>query len=287
MLNQEISALFIARPLVEALAVRPFIGRVLGRFERACNLVDEQGHLIALTLPGVGNGPFSIVVEEPGLFQSSGVDQPVYTHGHNLVIGNWQVKLDAGVVWEPRLAYSNQPLELSPILAEMLRPYSEWPPLPATTAVVRSTNRLAGEAAARLKLALIQYKEQSRLKNWREIEAAVGQLAGLGSGLTPAGDDYLIRVMAALWLSGNKSWPAKIAAKAAPMTTTLSAAFLQAAGRGEFIEPWHKLAQALFAGTPEAFGQALRRVAEFGASSGMDALAGFMVYRWSSNCDLI
>jgi hypothetical protein len=89
------------------------------------------------------------------------------------------------------------------------------------------------------------------------------------------GDDYLVGVMAALWISGYKNWPPRIASETAPQTTALSAAFLQAAGRGEFIEPWHQLAQALFSGTPEVFSQALRRVAQFGASSGVDALAGF------------
>ncbi len=276
MLDQEIFALFIARPLVETLAVRPFSGHVLGRFERACNLIDGQGRIIALTLPEVGNGPFSIVVAgQPELFKSLWVEQPAYTDGQDLVIGSCRVKLGVAQVWEPRLACFCQPLEVSPVLVNMLRPYTDWPPLSGATPVVKNTDRLAGEVAIRLKLALIQYKEVERLENWGEIEAAVQQLAGLGSGLTPAGDDYLIGVMAALWLSGYKNWPPKIAAKAAPLTTTLSAAFLQAAGRGEFIEPWHELAQALFVGRAEAFGQALRRVAQFGASSGLDALAGF------------
>lgn len=278
MLDQEIFALFIARPLVEMLAVRPFAGQVLGRFDRACNLVDGQGRIIALTLPEVGNGPFSIVVAaQPELFKSLWVEQPAYTDGQDLVIGSCRVKLGAAQVWEPRLACFGQPFEVSPVLAEMLRPYTEWPPFPGAAPVVKSTNRLAGEAAIRLKLALIQYKENERLEDWGEIEAAVQQLAGLGSGLTPAGDDYLIGVMAALWLNGYKNWPPQIAAKSAPLTTTLSAAFLQAAGRGEFIEPWHELAQALFVGRAETFGQALRRVAQVGASSGLDALAGFAV----------
>lgn len=270
-----ITALSIARPLLEALAVQPFSGRVLGRFERTCNLVDGQGRVIALTLPEIGNGPFSIVVEGgPELFDAFWVNQPAYADRRSLVIGEGRVNLCMARTWEPQLAYSGQSLELSPALAEMLRPLVAWPRLPEAMPAARITNRRAREAAAQLKQ-FLQYEKYERHERLEEIEEVVGQLAGLGGGLTPAGDDYLIGVMAALWLIGYKSWPSQIAAVAAPKTTTLSAAFLRAAGRGEFIEAWHQLAQALFAGTPEIFSQALKRVAQFGASSGLDALAGF------------
>jgi hypothetical protein len=55
----------------------------------------------------------------------------------------------------------------------------------------------------------------------------------------------------------------------------LSGAFLRAAAQGEFMEAWHPLTQALLSGESEVFRQAVKRVAQFGASSGLDALAGF------------
>jgi hypothetical protein len=107
------------------------------------------------------------------------------------------------------------------------------------------------------------------------IEAA-RSLAGLGYGLTPAGDDFLLGMMAALWLLGERETLPAIA-HAAARTTTLSAAFLTAAAQGQFIEAWHGLAHALHR-QDDAGGQAaLRRIAAFGGSSGRDALAGFAV----------
>jgi hypothetical protein len=276
-----ITGLSIARPLMEMLAVQPFSGRVLGRFERACNVVDGQGRVIALTLPEIGNGPFSIVVEDwPGLFDEFWVNQPAYADGRGLIIGEWWVNLSTARIWEPQLAGSNQSLELSPALAEMLKPFVAWPRLPDASSATRITNRRAREAAVQLWQVLQhemheRHEGHERNERLEKIEEVAGQLAGLGGGLTPAGDDYLIGVMAALWLTGYKNWSSHIAAVAVRKTTTLSAAFLRAASRGEFIESWHELAQALFAGNPEIFNQALRRVAQFGASSGMDALAGF------------
>lgn len=266
---------------MEMLAVQPFSGRVLGRFERACNVVDGQGRVIALTLPEIGNGPFSIVVEDwPGLFDEFWVNQPAYADGRGLIIGEWWVNLSTARIWEPQLAGSNQSLELSPALAEMLKPFVAWPRLPDASSATRITNRRAREAAVQLWQVLQhemheRHEGHERNERLEKIEEVAGQLAGLGGGLTPAGDDYLIGVMAALWLTGYKNWSSHIAAVAVRKTTTLSAAFLRAASRGEFIESWHELAQALFAGNPEIFNQALRRVAQFGASSGMDALAGF------------
>jgi hypothetical protein len=276
-----ITGLSIARPLMEMLAVQAFSGRVLGRFERACNVVDGQGRVIALTLPEIGNGPFSIVVEDwPGLFDEFWVNQPAYADGRGLIIGEWWVNLSTARIWEPQLAGSNQSLELSPALAEMLKPFVAWPRLPDASSATRITNRRAREAAVQLWQVLQhemheRHEGHERNERLEKIEEVAGQLAGLGGGLTPAGDDYLIGVMAALWLTGYKNWSSHIAAVAVRKTTTLSAAFLRAASRGEFIESWHELAQALFAGNPEIFNQALRRVAQFGASSGMDALAGF------------
>ena len=56
---------------------------------------------------------------------------------------------------------------------------------------------------------------------------------------------------------------------------TLSSAFLRAAANGEFMEPWHVLAQALFDENSEEINAAITGIARFGASSGLDALAGF------------
>lgn len=261
----------IARPLLEELARQPFVGRVLGQFERACNLADLEGRVIALTLPEVGNGPFSIVVAgAPGLFSLLVVGQLAMADRQSLTIGNWRVGLSAAKIWEPKLACPAQPLNLSSAVAQIINSYADWPPLTENLSAL-SHQRLT-QAAAQLHQALIDANTGQRDERFA---VALGQLVGLGGGLTPAGDDYLLGVMAALWLAGQHALLPELAKVAAPRTTTLSAAFLRAAAQGEFIEPWHILAQALGAGKAEAVSQAIECVAQFGASSGRDALAGF------------
>jgi len=102
-------------------------------------------------------------------------------------------------------------------------------------------------------------------------------LAGLGPGGTPAGDDFLVGVMAAIWLLGNEAHAPAIAQTAAPRTSALSAAFLRAAGHGEFIAPWHALLEALAVGDLVQVEKAAMQVESFGASSGADALDGFIL----------
>lgn len=266
-----VTALSISRSLVEEVKLRPFAGRVLGRFERACNLVDKNGRVIALTLPEVGNGPFSIVVAgQPGCFESFSTGDNATAGPGNLTVGSWYIDLKAAQIWEPRLVCSAEPLSLNPAMTSLIQPYTNWPN--AAEIGLRAGQRLS-EAAARLNQAITQAESSKRDQ---EIAAAAGQLAGLGSGLTPAGDDFLVGVMAALWLTGQHALLPKLADIAASRTTALSAAFLRAAAYGEFIEPWHALAQALCTGDVESFRRAVEGVAQFGASSGQDALAGFV-----------
>jgi hypothetical protein len=265
-------ALSIAHSLSQELAVRPFAGRVVGRFERACNLVDGAGRVVALTLPEVGNGPFSIVISgNPGLFDSLPINQQAAADARNLTIGQWQIDLKTAKIWEPKLVCPSQPLRLSSTITDSLKALTGWPHSEENSSIL---SHHLSEAKRRLNGALISARANGGVG---KIEQAVSQLAGLGSGLTPAGDDYLMGVMVALWLKGQREPLPGIAQVAAPRTTNLSAAFLKAAARGEYLELWHTLAQTLYAGEAEAFSRAVERIAQFGASSGQEALAGFSI----------
>jgi hypothetical protein len=62
---------------------------------------------------------------------------------------------------------------------------------------------------------------------------------------------------------------------AAPRTTTLSAAFLRSAARGECSPAWHQLLAALVK-TDSDLTASIRDVLAHGATSGADTLAGFL-----------
>ncbi|MBP7691832.1 MAG: DUF2877 domain-containing protein, partial [Anaerolineales bacterium] len=111
--------------------------------------------------------------------------------------------------------------------------------------------------------------------------AGARYLAGVGGGLTPAGDDFIVGALLAVWAgragAGADALAEPVAAAAAPLTTTLSAAYVRAAARGEGSAYWHALLAALAAGAD--WRPALRDLLAVGHTSGADALAGFLSVR--------
>ena len=256
----------IARPLLEALRAKPFSGYVLGSFAAACIVTDEAGRVIILAEPGIGDGPFSMVIEQGSrLFATLPPNQSVQADGSRLTVGAWSINLDTIVLWEPRLPCPEHAVRPTPATAEVLTPYTHWPRHPPDAVARRTAQRLT-QAASALQHALAAHQG---------IDHAVAQVVGLGPGLTPAGDDYLLGVSAALWLTRRRALIPNIAQRATPGTTALSAAFLNAAARGHFAKPWHEMTRALTANDPECLREATNRFAQWGASSGRDALAGF------------
>jgi hypothetical protein len=99
-------------------------------------------------------------------------------------------------------------------------------------------------------------------------------LVGLGPGLTPAGDDFLIGALAALDAIGQTNMHdalGRAVVAAAGRTSPLSASLLRAAAAGHVGENLHVMVAALVAGDADAAVAAAGRI---GHTSGWDALAG-------------
>jgi hypothetical protein len=139
-------------------------------------------------------------------------------------------------------------------------PASRWLELPAARAAAAEIRRAAGTG------------------DRERAAAAVAELAGLGEGLTPAGDDYLVGALHALWAvrgEGAREFALEVAGVAAPRTTSLSGAWLEAAARGEAAPAWRHLCEALASGDETAVKRAIENVLSMGHTSGAAALAGF------------
>ena len=275
-------AISISRPVMQRLQASEFAGRVLSVHRAVCNLIDDERHVITLLAPPLSEGPFTVVIQVP--FTRLSIGNPAYANKSQLTIGELTVRLDGARVWEPRpdwprLRKAKERIGSGFAAFDTWASLAGWPGLAGITGADQyASDEAAFEAhLARCKEAhsrlivegLAERKRDSLLDGAR-------LLAGLGPGGTPAGDDFLVGMMAAIWLLGDQTDAPLIAATAAPRTAALSAAFLRAAGHGELIEPWHRLVEALAAGDPAQVIPAARRVESFGASSGADALEGFI-----------
>jgi Protein of unknown function (DUF2877) len=106
---------------------------------------------------------------------------------------------------------------------------------------------------------------------------AVSDLIGLGPGLTPSGDDFLVGALAALDALGQTNIRAvlgRAVVAAADRTSPLSASLLRAAAAGHVSENLHTMVAALVTSDADA---AIAAAARFGHTSGFDALAGAVV----------
>lgn len=101
-----------------------------------------------------------------------------------------------------------------------------------------------------------------------DLDGAVDALAGLGPGLTPAGDDTLAGI---LLVFGAYDRAAAIAAADRARTNDIARAFLVWAARGQSIEPVHRL---LTAGEAGEAARAIADLLRFGHSSGADLAFG-------------
>jgi len=265
----------ISRTAKATVQHQAFSARVLAVFDQVCDLATPKGDVVALVLPGVGNGPLNIVVQaELGELAATVPGTPAWLDGDMLRIGDREVALEHAPVWEPCPDWSAHRARLQAITAG----------LPALRAFAQN-HAPAGSLLATLDttsphVALSQVRNSG--PEWESDFTHLWQtaihLAGRGIGLTPAGDDFLAGVMLWAWLAHPAPGPVcqTLVEVAAPRTTTLSAAFLRAAARGECDANWHRRLAALSTGDIVQLAPAVQQVAAHGATSGADMLAGFL-----------
>jgi hypothetical protein len=248
---------------------------VLGTFRRVIDLLVDDT-VIALALPAVGNGPFHVVVAALPTFEAR--EMTLKWVGDVLHLGRW--RLDFGpspTLWEPRpdwdaLHLREDRLAEVRVLARDAARACEAPspfiallldePMPQVAALARAFAR----------------------QDTNDLQEAVATIAGLGPGLTPSGDDFLAGVMVASRIMEKASRlnvPNVIFEAAKPRTNRISRAFLRAAHDGQIDERWHRLLAALAGAETVSLERSTRAILAFGASSGLDMLAGFLWF-----CDL-
>ena len=223
--------------------------RILHLFDQVCNLVDDHGEIISLASLEVGPGPFTMVMEEDFGRHLSDIDLQqrivIDDADKSLSIGSLTISWERASLWDAMPQWSRLQDESG----------TNWPVAePFSTDIESHITKLLEAIAARDATGTLD---------------RTCALAGLGQGLTPAGDDILMGIIFALWIwRPQKDWINLMVETAVPRTTTLSAAFLQAAASGEATYHWHDLVNGL-SGSPSG-------ILSIGQSSGNDAWGGFI-----------
>jgi hypothetical protein len=293
------------------------VGAVHSVFRRAANLWIPPDALLAITGPRLPRVPNGIVVDDSGRSRSEGflglrADMTVRA-GHGFVdipAAGLHIDTAGAPRWDPRSQFPSQFLAAAGLkrnldqLAWLIyrdaggKPWSFASLLDPSAHHAQETRALSqGEEAQRALLArrarpavaallaAVKKGEPDR------IAAAAQRLAGLGRGLTPSGDDFLIGVCGALVLadsmlpvSPNAARPgapscrdlAWAIAAAADQTTMLSAVWLRHAARAEFSSELGCVLVTLAGGSAAKLGAAVIELLAVGELSGLDTATGLL-----------
>jgi hypothetical protein len=151
------------------------------------------------------------------------------------------------------------------------------------------TGSLQAALAARIGCAVDLMESAWRLRCVEPVLRGVKQLVGLGIGLTPSGDDFLIGFIGAAYFFANgDDFRKSVFEGMRPLVhrTNLPSFFmLKAALKGCYPEPLSDFLYAIEAGSSARVRVAAKRLTGLGATSGQDMMAG--VLSWlhvSSTC---
>ncbi len=253
---------------------------ILSTHRHACNLMAEDGTFIALVNDVHGNGPFHILLPHTH-FDTLTLATPIKWRAEQIKLAHLTIDLREARPWHPQLPRLTNPASLASLAA--------YQPLATMRSALYSGSmplvERAQGAIAQLRDGFTQKNTgQFRPGQFRpgKFQQGVEGLVGLGPGLTPAGDDFLLGLLVAFTLLRTVQpsiypYSKQIADRAATASTRLSAIWLSYAGQGYFGEEWHRLIDLLNCGAAGAIGQAIHTILNTGATSGADALCGFFV----------
>lgn len=128
-------------------------------------------------------------------------------------------------------------------------------------------------------LATMSQPDLDRAVRFEIFSRQLNQFIGLGEGLTPSGDDFLVGLLWALWVGEADRLPGFDTFLCAVQSTLhktndISAQMLRFAIRKRFTEPLISLARV---SDPTDCAEAFKRIAAFGHTSGFDTLCGLLV----------
>lgn len=278
---QSISAISIT-PAVNGWLANTYQPRILHVFDYVCNLINEHGEVLSVVAPQIGNGPFNIVVEDDNNFtEQLGLESLVSTSRTQITLGDLTIRMPDAKLWNPQPDWEVLHAKRDDITRQLsalpnidyLKLSGFDTPLDDHSGLLNHQHLPITPISNSLISSLVNTNLASSLK-------AAQQLAGLGIGLTPAGDDFIMGAILAAWILHPPDVASELAKEitdtVAPLTTSLSAALLKSAGRGEAGQVWHDLFDALISADKMVIQESVDQLLSVGHTSGADALTGFL-----------
>ena len=279
---QTLSAVSIGVQATRAI-VASSSGRVAAVFNRSLYL-EFDGGWCCLVGTELGAGPVNICVLLPGRMDIVTRNAPIDRVDQGFVIGGrLHVATASARVWTaPIVKWSEETLirgltVLDPLCLDHAPSAGlsriVWPQSSADPASFELCVAMPVVASLANWLQCVFERD-----SWELPPGSITKLVGLGPGLTPSGDDFLVGMLVVLSLAGRFDLVAAVDQVIRPTleegTGPISRLHLAAALDGESSERLHLMVNAVLAGDHDQLASRLVLISQVGHSSGWDTLAG-------------
>lgn len=271
-------SLFLAR--IEEAAFR---GTVHSLFERTLNIrCSDSGELYTVACRDLDNGPNTLIADFTNLrpFDIK-PGEGVFCSANRLYIGdemafltedadNWQCIL-------PEYPARSHALRINlPVMKQYI---DEFGKSGGVRIASQPHNRFEKEVSRMLQERSMAFLSELRAGRKESAVQAARSLLGLGPGLTPSGDDFLVGIFAVMNLHGGPlhaytSLCQEILWQASQRTNDISLAALKQAAAGLVRDSIVKLIDTLAYGTLDRLLPCIAEVLRIGSSSGTDIAMG-------------
>jgi hypothetical protein len=269
-----------------------FNGAVHSVFRQACNIRLDDGRMLALLAPHLGNVPHGVRLDAPAGFVFSRhlpVSERIGCRADVLRIASgFSIDLGSARTWQGELSSARVDLAV-PEIARAWR--AAWRSLRRGRASAEQTDAMMLTRAVDRQG--VRLARAARALQAAEAANALDRMIGRGPGLTPSGDDLITGFLAGLFSTAADDRARRAfleafcltVAAGAPSTSEISRPYLTHAAAGWFAEPLVTLARQIGAGADRC-AIAARRV---GHTSGSASVFGLLLglAAWSSRSELL
>jgi hypothetical protein len=295
-MEHTIEAVSMSWRVARAIRQDGWTGEVIAVHPRSVYVTDEDNEIYAIVQQPLGNGPLNLVIpaEPAQVFTGLTPGTSLASTGVRLGVGDAiTIGLGSATVWDPKAyaALAADPAALRRGLPVLYREVAQRAP---AESLARLLPHLEDEDLPGPLQRVAHFPRSHALigglaeslaqRDCRRLKVVTSSLAGLGPGLTPAGDDFIAGLLLALAIVRQERNDATLntvatmlVETAAARTHEISGAYLRAACDGQVGERWHPLLAALAGGDAPQIAAAAGPVLATGETSGADMLAGFLV----------
>lgn len=262
-----------------------FTGRVHSIFDRTFNIQSEdRGELFTIANESLDNGPNTLVTEFTHFSEMDiAIDDRVYAMNNTLCILNKiKIKLDDAKKWNsvlPPYPANEQQLRRNLNAARLfIDHYGKNGGMKRSHTDGSSFDQEVTRLLAERSRLLLQAISRGSMQ---QAEREAAGLVGLGFGLTPSGDDFLVGLFVVFNLPMSplyhcRSFCMQVAAQSIGRTNEISYITLKKAATGQARESLIRLLRDLTVGSEESMRASLGSVLNIGSTSGTDIAIGIV-----------